>query len=767
MGGLEKGMMMKTTSGSRRRSRGLMLLTATATMIGLLVTGAPTATAADSLAQQWVTDNPFGMFIHYGPGTYTNRQWSNEDHSNTGRSDFNPTQTVNTDQWAATIKSAGMTFGVLTAKHHDGFALWPTAYSTYDIAESPYQNGNGDIVRDYTNSMRAAGLKVGIYFSIWDEYNGDSTALVKNQLSELLQNYGTIDYLWFDGWGWKVPYPKINYDEVRNYIRSISPTTVVANNDHEKNPATTDVMIWEVPIDRFPARDARVKDTSDTLDFNDLWFSSTYSGPPKSAQTIVDAAASVNARNSLYLLNVGPGKDGMISAKYATRLAEIGALRARQNLTLEATATQSSIEFGGAANRAIDGNTSGDFTSNSVSHTGSGQYSWWDADLGAAAKVNSVQVYNRSSFGERLSDYWVMVSDRPFTTGLSPTAQAAQSWVWSSRQTTQAGTPTTIAIPGGKIGRYVRVQLAGTGYLALSEVKALGTRNLIADSTATQSSTAFGGDASRASDGNSTATFVSESVSHTDSEQYSWWDANLGTTTKVSSIEVYNRSSFGERLSDYWVMVSDKPFTAGLSPTAQAAQSGVWSSRQTTQAGTPTTVAIPGGKVGQYVRVQLAGTGYLALTEVKAFSAENLAVGKAATQSSTEFGGAASRANDSNTDGNYAANSISHTGSGQYSWWETNLGAAAKVFSVEIYNRTDTSAERLSDYWVMVSDQPFTAGLSPTAQAAQPGVWSSHQTTQAGSPTTVAIPGGKIGQYVRVQLAGTGTLALTEVKVLG
>ncbi|WP_309615028.1 alpha-L-fucosidase [Salinibacterium sp.] len=606
---------MKVTSHVRRRSRGLMLLTATVAALGLLVSGAPAATAADSLAQQWVKDNPFGMFIHYGPGTYTGVQWSNPQ---TGTTDFNPTQTVNTDQWAATMKSAGMTFGVLTAKHHDGFALWPTAYSDYDIAASRYQNGNGDIVRDYTNSMRAAGLKVGIYFSIWDKHNGETTALVKNQLRELLQNYGTIDYLWFDAWGWHVPYSQINYDEVRSYIRSISPTTVVANNDHQQNTATTDVMVWEVPVEGFPPQDARVKDTSDTLDTNNTWFAAPETAAPKAAQTIVDAVTTVNARNSLYLLNVGPGKDGTISAPYASRLAEVGSLLPQKNLALGATATQTSTEFSGTASRANDGNTNGNFAANSVSHTGSGQYSWWDADLGAATRVSSVEVYNRDSYGDRLSDYWVMVSDRPFTAGLSPTAQAAQSWVWSSRQTTQAGTPTTIPIPGGKIGRYVRVQLAGTGYLSLAEVKALGTKNLLSGAVATQSSTEFAGAANRANDGNTNGNYSSSSVSHTGSAQYSWWDANLGAATKISSIEVYNRDSYGDRLADYWVMVSDRPFTAGLSPTAQAAQSWVWSSHQTTQAGSPTTIPIPGGKIGQYVRVQLAGTGYLSLAEVKA-----------------------------------------------------------------------------------------------------------------------------------------------------
>jgi alpha-L-fucosidase 2 len=152
---------------------------------------------------------------------------------------------------------------------------------------------------------------------------------------------------------------------------------------------------------------------------------------------------------------------------------------------------------------------------------------------------------------------------------------------------------------------------------------------------------------------------------------------------------------------------------------------------------------------------------------VKAFNAENLALGKAATQSSTGFGGVAGRANDGDTNGNFSSNSVSHTGGDQYAWWDTNLGSASKVVSIEVYNRADCCSALLSDYWVMVSDRPFTAGLSPTAQAAQSWVWSSHQTTQAGSPTRVSIPGGKTGQYVRVQLAGTGNLALAEVKALG
>lgn len=180
-------------------------------------------------AQQWVKNSNFGMFLHYNMSTYTNSQWADP---NAPESGFNPTA-MDAKQWATSIKNAGMKFGVLTAKHHDGFALWDSAYSTHDIAACPYKNGKGDIIREYVNAMRAKNLKVGLYFSIWDRHNGDSRELVENQLRELLTKYGPIDYLWFDGWGWQVPYSKVPYQPVRDMIHEISPapwspTTITA-----------------------------------------------------------------------------------------------------------------------------------------------------------------------------------------------------------------------------------------------------------------------------------------------------------------------------------------------------------------------------------------------------------------------------------------------------------------------------------------------------------------------------------------------------------
>lgn len=273
-------------------------------------------------AQQWVKNNNFGMFLHYNMSTYQNDQWADP---NASPADFNP-KGLAPAQWAASIRDAGMTFGVLTAKHHDGFALWDSAYSDHDIAASPYKNGRGDIIREYVDALRAKNLKVGLYFSIWDRHNGDSLELVENQLRELLTQYGQIDYLWFDGWGWHIPYSKVPYQPVRNMIREISPNTVVANNDHYGTLQTSDVIVYEVPVEGMPpATNNRPTDASDTLDSNHTWFSTTSTGAPRSVSDIVDKRTRANAGNALFLLNVGPDRTGRIPQNYVDRLKEIGA----------------------------------------------------------------------------------------------------------------------------------------------------------------------------------------------------------------------------------------------------------------------------------------------------------------------------------------------------------------------------------------------------------------------------------------------------------
>jgi hypothetical protein len=143
----------------------------------------------------------------------------------------------------------------------------------------------------------------------------------------------------------------------------------------------------------------------------------------------------------------------------------------------------------------------------------------------------------------------------------------------------------------------------------------------------------------------------------------------------------------------------------------------------------------------------------------------NVAKGKTATQSSTAWNGVASRAVDGNTNGEYLGNSVTHTADSSHQvWWQVDLGESRAIDLIEVWNRTDCCSERLSDYWVLVSDTPFTTGSLDEAKAA-PGVLARHQAGTAGRPTTLDLGGGK-GRYVRVQLASTtNPLSLAEVIV--
>jgi len=132
--------------------------------------------------------------------TFTNKEWGYGDES---PSTFNPTS-LDTDQWAEVIKNSGMKGIIITAKHHDGFALWPSNYTSHSVKNSPWKNGEGDLIKDLEKSCRKFGLKLGIYLSPWDRNHPDYgtkkyISYFRNQLTELLTNYGEIFEVWFDG----------------------------------------------------------------------------------------------------------------------------------------------------------------------------------------------------------------------------------------------------------------------------------------------------------------------------------------------------------------------------------------------------------------------------------------------------------------------------------------------------------------------------------------------------------------------------------------
>src|SRR3954463_7411547 len=149
---------------------------------------------------QWHRDE-LAMFLHFGVNTFTNREWGDGTES---PSIFNPTK-LDARQWVATARSGDFRTLILTAKHHDGFCLWPTATTQHSVAKSPWRGGHGDVVRELVDACRAESLKVGLYLSPWDRNSamyGDSPRyndFYIEQLTELLTRYGTISEVWFDG----------------------------------------------------------------------------------------------------------------------------------------------------------------------------------------------------------------------------------------------------------------------------------------------------------------------------------------------------------------------------------------------------------------------------------------------------------------------------------------------------------------------------------------------------------------------------------------
>ena len=139
-------------------------------------------------------------FFHFTVNTFTDKEWGDGTES---ESIFNPTK-FDAEQWIKALKDAGFKMAILTCKHHDGFCLWPSKYTEHSVKNSPWKNGQGDVVKEVSDACKKYGLKFGVYLSPWDRHEPSYgtpsyNTYYKNQLTELLTNYGEIAEVWFDG----------------------------------------------------------------------------------------------------------------------------------------------------------------------------------------------------------------------------------------------------------------------------------------------------------------------------------------------------------------------------------------------------------------------------------------------------------------------------------------------------------------------------------------------------------------------------------------
>jgi alpha-L-fucosidase len=192
----------------------------------------PTARPLPSASQlEWQRDE-LAMFLHFGVNTFTDREWGD------GREDpaiFNPAN-LDARQWAKSARAGGFRSLILTAKHHDGFCLWPSGTTDHTVAKSPWRDGKGDVVREMVDACRAEGLRPGLYLSPWDRNHpayGDSPRyndVYSDQLTELLTRYGKLAEVWFDGANGEGPNGKKQvYDWPRTFaiVRRHQPDAVI------------------------------------------------------------------------------------------------------------------------------------------------------------------------------------------------------------------------------------------------------------------------------------------------------------------------------------------------------------------------------------------------------------------------------------------------------------------------------------------------------------------------------------------------------------
>ncbi len=368
-----------------------------------------------SPAQLSWQEDELTMFTHFGMNTFTGRG------TGLGTEDprlFNPTN-LDCRQWTRVAKETGFKGIILTAKHHDGFCLWPTETTAHSVKSSTWRNGKGDVVRELSDACKADGIKFGIYCSPWDRnqtnYDTDRPAyakLYRRQLTELLSNYGPVYEMWFDGNKANVA----TWPEVIQTVRTLQPNAVIKQGPRVE-PITEDLRwvgneqacapltCWSVypPPDTNEAKRIWFPLECDTMMVGHWFWDKT---PPKDLNTLLKFYYTSVGRNSILLLNVAPDRRGQFSDETVQRLHEFRAALDKifgTDLAAHKQASASNVRgndpaFGAAM--AVDGDkqtywaTDDGVTSASL-----------EVDLGGEAEFNVVRTEEAIQLGQRVQEY--------------------------------------------------------------------------------------------------------------------------------------------------------------------------------------------------------------------------------------------------------------------------------------------------------------------------------------------------------------------------
>lgn len=332
--------------------------------------------------QQAMIDRKYGMFLHFGMNTYLNVEWSD---GTAPASTYAPPADIaeKAAGWVKNAKQAGMRSIVLTTKHHDGFCLWDSQYTDYDIAHPDIKN-KVDIVKAVSDACKKENIAFSVYYSLWDrhepsyrERDGKSyIQYMKNQLKELMTNYGPVHELWFDG-AWDRKTEDWHLQEIYDFVKSMQPECQISTNwtigkhpvDMQEGDSIiyfpSDFRLWDPYL---PAKnDPKIYrhngklyylpfESTQTISVLGSWFNHPEDSTVREVEELEEIFYVATSNDNCLLLNVPPDTNGEQNPKAIKNIMELARLLGIENgkkfpktlskpqsLTTDATATASSI----------------------------------------------------------------------------------------------------------------------------------------------------------------------------------------------------------------------------------------------------------------------------------------------------------------------------------------------------------------------------------------------------------------------------------------
>ncbi|MER5257029.1 alpha-L-fucosidase [Streptomyces sp. NPDC002855] len=707
-------------------------------------------------------------------------------------------------------KRAGMRYVVITSKHHDGFSMFDTDTTGYDVVEAtPYGK---DPLKALADECRGQGLKFGFYFSLVDwhqghDFDGNNNnpipasmePVIEGQLRELMTGYGDIAEVWFD-----MSSPTAAQSrKFAGIVRELQPKAAINSrvwNNQGDFRTLGDNEIPAVALDGAWQTPASI--------YHETWGYRSWQKRedlPGKIRDLVGGLTGVRARGGNYLLNIGPRGDGSVVEFEADVLRGMGDwLDRHPGAVLGASATR----FGGRPWGEVTVNDRDLFL----------HVSDWPAsgELRLPGLATSVRTVHEDGSTDRLTwrrdgnDLVVTLPERPRDEVLPVVkVELGGELRIIPERTVALGADRTAALEAADIEQGYSYADDGS-YSSTHRTTVRHTAHITAD-RAERLSVAVGGEARpqalyRVQVGKharlvkgvdltrralgpfpvrggqvTPVTITLAEPGHAGEELGLRLDSLL--VAPAGSLVAWTRTpprleagsrrnvpvhvtnlgrgtaqgTLALRAPEGWSTGAGEKFT-GLAP------------GRTHTASFPLAVPADSATGPQTLKTTVSGGGrdVVELSSRVEVVLPNIARGKTATQVSTAWAGAAGRAVDGDTAGDYLRdNTTTHTAEpSRQAWWQVDLGQSYEIASTEIWNRTDCCTERLSDYWVLVSDTPFTGDSLEEARAV-PGVVAVHQDGRAQRPTQVDVEGAK-GRYVRIQLASwTDPLSLTEVVVRG